>query len=1145
MQRNRQRKRNRNASDIEVDREVEAQPELSQAQKNKKASGEARRDRHDNNTWHAKKAKRHTVMRGVCAAGLEAGAVVASEVVELRVVTQLEAWVEACSMRALLGSLLLGLAVRGWFTRVRGLPDGQDVFEEIPAELAVIPNLADRNMYLQLIRGLPRRSRSSQPSAAVEDVLAFYPRLHDRLKAVPRYLYDSNTVDDVGTKLETNFANSLTELFLRRVEQAVALAGARVIAGSHEHQRRLWLPVGGSPAWTERQRSWVARSVQGKVVTWLEGAGGVVPTVAMRDEVARQRRLLGLGQGVVVDKDWLESKANRGSLLRHAVDTSRQLEAANVSWQLDWAAHHIKLDTRAIYGLMRTAGMLPADITSEEKFRSGVAGPQDSEVANRWNAFLPNLAAVRPNVGQKFAQVVHTDGVAISLMFIRPKPAEPPGELPRMGKEEGAVNPLAHLDAHWLGCDPGKTNMATVAHEERYPSGAVKSVWQRSLTAGQYYRQSGITEHAKESKVWTADIKPQHDLLSQVTNYTASLQRYREYADTTLVTWPAMWAEMSKRRWSNARFRLYGGKQRTVAKFWAETVKGAKVRCNSAATGRPLALAYGAAGFSGSGSIGSRGVPVSQMLKEACRQFPGRVLLVHEFRTSRVSSARSNVVAGQAESFRWLHPVRSMATRSRIRGLMCSTSNGIRFYDRDVSAALNIARIAAGPGRPRELSSWLGRPAMPNPGRPGQEWVQAIPTGIGFVFGDVLTQHFHNSPGEQHDIRRSMAMLGVGALVAAPLGLGLFRTMFPASATSSGPWAKYVLLDQGFLLLTCAHACSMLISKYHPYKEKGGHAARCAVCVKSMPASSTGWVDIHVEGKTTAYRSGQSLLAISQVTAQMSEVITACDNLKPALIPLAHMTCAEAAAAALAVGQRLQGQEPASQLQPMPRLCSTQAPAQPGPAHAPCPHHLPDQPPSHPSQSQLQGSSQHHPALPALLHLPGLSILTRPATNPVTSPAKEQQPIIHTTEEQDEQTMPPSMPKQQQDWATASKTQPLSATAMRQLFLCPCELGQQPGLACSLRTCPHCKSRELQLRPDADGSVMLTVRQYGKPSSAVGSRPSDVVGMLNKQMPEYIKHHRLAHHQLQVFHEHREAVKAGQDGKVVISCDCIVRFLTV
>ncbi|KAJ9517522.1 hypothetical protein QJQ45_024995 [Haematococcus lacustris] len=52
---------------------------------------------------------------------------------------------------------------------------------------------------------------------------------------------------------------------------------------------------------------------------------------------------------------------------------------------------------------------------------------------------------------------------------------------------------------------------------------------------------------------------------------------------------------------------------------------------------------------------------------------------------------------------------------------MCS------FYDRDVSlrlsAALNIRRCAVGPGpRPTELCIRDGRPAMPKPGRPGQEW---------------------------------------------------------------------------------------------------------------------------------------------------------------------------------------------------------------------------------------------------------------------------------------------------------------------------------------------------------------------------------------------------------------------------------------
>ncbi|GFH10142.1 uncharacterized protein HaLaN_05403 [Haematococcus lacustris] len=290
------------------------------------ANGAAHWANNHNYTWHAKKCKMHTLMRGVSAAGFEAGAVVPSEVVEARLYAQLVLWVEACSKRALLASLLLGLMVRDSFTRVTVLADGQELLEELPAVDAPIPDFTERNLFLKLGRGLPPPGIHSAPCAAVENVLI------------------------------------------------------------------------------------------------------------------------------------------------------------------------------------------------------------------------------------------------------------------------------------------------------------VESVWQRSLSAGQYYRQSGITQHAKTSKPWMAGIQHEHAVLSQVTNYTASLQRYRE-------------------------FRLYGGKQRTVAKFWAETVRGAMVRCNSAATGRPLALAYGAAGFSGAGSMGSRGVPVKQMLREACQQFPGRVLMVDEFRTSRVSSAHTNVVAGHAEGF--------------------------------------------------------------------------------------------------------------------------------------------------------------------------------------------------------------------------------------------------------------------------------------------------------------------------------------------------------------------------------------------------------------------------------------------------------------------------------------------------------------
>ncbi|KAJ9518631.1 hypothetical protein QJQ45_018686, partial [Haematococcus lacustris] len=62
-------------------------------------------------------------------------------------------------------------------------------------------------------------------------------------------------------------------------------------------------------------------------------------------------------------------------------------------------------------------------------------------------------------------------------------------------------------------------------------------------------------------------------------------------------------------------------------------------------------------------------------------------------------------------------------------------------------------------------------------------------------------------------------------------------------------------------------------------------------------------------------------------------------------------------------------------------------------------------------------------------------------------------------------------------------------------------------------------------------------RQNEHPQGGQLQQPPSMRVSLSTFMPEYIKHHRLAHHQLQVFREHREVVKAGQEGKVVISCD--------
>ncbi|KAJ9515503.1 hypothetical protein QJQ45_016499, partial [Haematococcus lacustris] len=359
-------------------------------------------------------------------------------------------------------------------------------------------------------------------------------------------------------------------------------------------------------------------------VRWLLEEGGVVPTAAMQVEVALQRGLLGLEDGEQLDHDRVEDLADRGQLLRHAVHTTRRMEATMAAWQLDMApppptsyaltptskcqAWHVFIDTKGLCGMMRDAGML--GVLTEE-----------------------GVASVK-NFGK---------------------------ELPRMGKHMSAVNPLAHLDAEWLGVDSCKEE-----EEEDY-SGIHRRALQEELPPG---ARPAPTNQAKEettpltriahlgpaTKTWLAQLKPQLNALSHVSSKPCSLASYQRFADTVMAMYDVMWAE-AKQRWPD----------------------------------RVLTLAYGAAGFSGNGSVGSRGVPVSQMLKEALRQFPaGRVLMVDEFRTSR-----------------WLRPVYSKAKRSQVRGLMSSTSN-------------NISRPSP---RPTELCYWEGRPALPKPGQPGQEWV--------------------------------------------------------------------------------------------------------------------------------------------------------------------------------------------------------------------------------------------------------------------------------------------------------------------------------------------------------------------------------------------------------------------------------------
>ncbi|KAJ9518962.1 hypothetical protein QJQ45_026195, partial [Haematococcus lacustris] len=220
-------------SDIE-DRDEALQPDLTEAERNRKVSGEARAARDRDNTYHGRKCKLAHLIDHL---PQELWDAFRADAVQPRV--------EAISERAVLASLLWAYSL---------------------------------------------------------------------LAAIPRHPSDTNIVDHVGKQLETAFSNMLTLLFAGRLKKSVSLAGAKVLVGTNEHQRRFGFrgPGGGHlPAWSKRQCTYVRRMVCGLDVSWLLEEGGVVPTAAMQAEVALQR-----------------------GLLEHH-HTTREMEAAMAAWQLD------------------------------------------------------------------------------------------------------------------------------------------------------------------------------------------------------------------------------------------------------------------------------------------------------------------------------------------------------------------------------------------------------------------------------------------------------------------------------------------------------------------------------------------------------------------------------------------------------------------------------------------------------------------------------------------------------------------------------------------------------------------------------------------------------------------------------------------
>ena len=92
---------------------------------------------------------------------------------------------------------------------------------------------------------------------------------------------------------------------------------------------------------------------------------------------------------------------------------------------------------------------------------------------------------------------------------------------------------------------------------------------------------------------------------------------------------------------------------------------------------------------------------------------------------------------------------------------------------------------------------------------------KAVPTAVGFCFGDFLTQYFNRDTKVhyRHDFSKTAQMALVGASVAAPIGLGFLR-LLDLSLFSCNPHTAFALsskffLDQvlGCLIWQAAYIC--------------------------------------------------------------------------------------------------------------------------------------------------------------------------------------------------------------------------------------------------------------------------------------------------------------------------------------------------
>ncbi|KAJ9531267.1 hypothetical protein QJQ45_006730 [Haematococcus lacustris] len=386
------------------------------------------------------------------------------------------------------------------------------------------------------------------------------------------------------------------------------------------------------------------------------------------EEAAKQRRLLALEEG-----DSLQDTVPMPCRMRHAVHVCRCLE----QWQQPptppvpgqpkrggrrigprvltcpppftltplarAGLHFVKVDSRVLHGVCKQLGL------TRETEKVFCAEPARSNHWNRW--FSTGKLA---NQGFEFERTVETDGVSVCVHYTRPLPTPPappsaagPSSsnsspvaapaaaavaahelgLPRIGKglaeqREFVFNPATQIG---VGIDPGVTQAVSAASGVWDPTTGqllADQLRRWKLTKGQVKHGSGLNNARRATEQWLTPIKPHLQHLAAASSAGTSLEANLKHITVTLATWDAVW-------------EVYLDPQLEEDMAQVSMERHGRVK--------QLVVFFGAASIGTRGGWGADAV-LRACCKVVCRprgtdQRRGRVVLVDEHRTTRVSSA--------------------------------------------------------------------------------------------------------------------------------------------------------------------------------------------------------------------------------------------------------------------------------------------------------------------------------------------------------------------------------------------------------------------------------------------------------------------------------------------------------------------------